>query len=72
MENSFELFIILFLGLLSVIKFKQLGKFTHNQAKGSPSLVPEGWKVLILQAMFLIVGLIFVIVSLLKLISKYF
>lgn len=67
MNNSFELFITLFLGLFSVIRFRQLGKFVHNQAKDLPSIVSDKHSVLILQLMFLIAGFIFVVVSLLKL-----
>jgi len=68
MEDNFGLFITLFLGLFGVIKFRELGRFVHMQGKGIFSLMPDKWDILFLQGMFLIVGSLFFIVSLGKLI----
>lgn len=71
MENSFGYFIALFLGGFCVLRFKQLAKFFHNQAKGAPSLIrlSNKWDILYMQIMTLLVGSLFFTVSLAKLIS---
>lgn len=71
MENNIGYIFTLLLGLFSIIKYKDLSKFMNSQAKGIPFLIPKKWDILFMQVMILIVGSIFFIVSLLKLIQIY-
>ena len=67
MENSFGLFITLFLGLFFVIRFKQLGEWMEKRSKDKSSFEDKRY-VLFKKIMFIIIGSIFFIASLIKLI----
>lgn len=70
MENSFGFLVTLLLGLFAIIKHKDLGKFMYKQAQGTPLLIPKKWYILNMQILFLVVGIIFFTVSLLKLFNN--
>lgn len=72
MEYSFGWFVILFLGLFGILKFKTLGKFFHEQAEGVPSVLPKKWDIVFMQIIVLIVCSVFLTISLVKLVNIYF
>ena len=54
-------------GLFLIIKFRQLGEFAYKDWDNKPVPASEKWALLIQQIVTLIVGLVFFVVSLLKL-----
>lgn len=68
MENSFEIIVILLIGLFSVIRFRQLGRFANKRA-GKTS---DKTDLRFMQLMFLVVGTVFIIMSSIKLFHIYF
>lgn len=72
MEDSFGWFGILFIGVFSIIRFRQLADFTHKQSKGMTAPIPDKWDIVFLQIGYLVVGFVFVIVSFIKLVGIYF
>jgi len=66
MDDKFGLIIGLLVGLFAMIRYRQLAKMAN---KGSSGPIPKEWMVFITRAGFLILGFIFFIVSLIKLIA---
>lgn len=59
----------LLVGLFLIIRFRTLGESNYSPDKEFKDLLPKKWSVLILQVVTLIVGLVFFIVSLYKLLA---
>lgn len=69
MENKFGYIISLLFGILLIVKFKQLGDFSYKQNKNLPSVIPDKWSHIITRSLVLVVGIIFIIISIVKLIK---
>jgi SNF family Na+-dependent transporter len=74
MDNSdiFWLFVLLFLGLLCMVEFRQLTKFLLGEAKGSKSTWSREWEPRFTQIFIFVMGIIFFVLSLSELLPLIF